>query len=57
MHRSDFINAARLLKIRSSAQSGKSGRAFRVGFGPAVDKNFGLNSALRCAFCLGCTKI
>ena len=26
-----------------SAQSCKSGRAFRVGFGPKVDKNFGLN--------------
>ena len=35
----------------------KSDRAFRVGFGPKVDKNFGLNSGLSRAFCLRCTKI
>ena len=47
-------------KLKSNllfAQSCKSGRAFRVGFGPKVDKNFGLNSGLRRAFCLECTKI
>ena len=38
-------------------QSCKSGRAFRVGFGPKVDKNFGLNLGLRRIFCLLCTKI
>ena len=37
-------------------KSCKSGRAFRVGFGPKVGKNFGLNSGLRRAFCLRCTK-
>ena len=57
MHRSDFINSARLLKIRSTTQSGKSGQAFRIRFGPEVDKKFGLNSGLKRAFCLGCTKI
>ena len=36
-------------------RSCKSGRAFRVGFGPKVDKNFGLNSGLRRAFCLRCS--
>ena len=39
------------------AQSCKSGPAFWVGFGPKVDKNFELNSGLRRAFCLRCTKI
>ena len=38
-------------------QNCKSGRAFRVGFGPKVDKSFGLNSDLRLTFCLSCTKI
>ena len=38
-------------------QSCKSGRGFRVGFGPKVDKNFGLNLGLRRAFCLKSTKI
>ena len=38
-------------------QSCKSGRAFRVGFGLKVDKNFGLNSGLRRTYCLRCTKI
>ena len=33
-----------------------SGRV-RAGFGPEVDKNFGLNSGLRCSFCLRCTKV
>ena len=37
-------------------RSCKSGRAFRVGFGPKVDKNFGLNSGLRRSFCFRCTK-
>ena len=32
-------------------------RAGLFGFGPKVDENFGLNSGLRCAFCLRCTKI
>ena len=40
-----------------STQCCKSDRAFRVGFGPKVAKNFGLNSGLRCAFCLRYTKI
>ena len=31
-------------------QSCKSGRAFRAGFGPKFDKNFGLNSGLRRTF-------
>ena len=35
----------------------KSGRAFQVGFGPKVDKNFGINSGLRRGFCLRCTKM
>ena len=30
-----------------SQRSCTSGRAFRVGFGPKVDKTFGLNSGLR----------
>ena len=33
-----------------------SGRAFRNGFGPRVDKNFGLNSGLRRTFVLGAQK-
>ena len=41
----------------TSKLSCKSARAFRVGFGRKVDKNFGLNSGLRRAFCLRCTKI
>ena len=31
-------------------QSSKSGRAYRVGFGPKVDQNFGLNSSLKRTF-------
>ena len=38
-------------------QSCKSDRAFWVGFGPKVDKNFGFNLGLRHTFCLRCTKI
>ena len=30
---------------------------FGVGFGPKIDKNFGLNLGLRRTFCLGCTKV
>ena len=41
----------------SPAQSCKSGRAFRVGFGHKVDKSFGLNSDMRGTFCLRYTKI
>ena len=41
------------LMILITGQSCKSGRAFRVGFGPKVDKNFGLNSGLRRTFGLG----
>ena len=37
-------------------QSCKSGRAFRVGFGPKVHKNVELNSGLRRTFSLRCTK-
>ena len=44
-------------RTRTRTQSCKSGRAFRVGLGPKVDKNFGLNSGLRRTFCLRCTKI
>ena len=29
----------------------------RAGFGPKLDKNFGLNSGLRRDFCLRCTKM
>ena len=45
--------------IATSYQSCKSGLASRAefGFGPKVEKNFGLNSGLRRAFCLRCTKI
>ena len=39
-----------------SVQSCKLGRAFRVGLGPKVDKNLGLNSGLRRAFVLGAQK-
>ena len=39
-----------------SNQSCKSGRTFRVGFGPQVDKNIGLNSGLRRTFCFRCSK-
>ena len=46
-----------MLLKRITDLSSKSGGAFRVGFGPKVDKNFGLNSGLRRAFCLECTKI
>ena len=35
-------------------QSCKSGMAFRVGFGPKVDQNFGLNWNLRRTFCIRC---
>ena len=37
-------------------QSCKSSRAFRVGFGPKVDKIFGLISGLKRTFCLKCKK-
>ena len=40
-----------------SRHSCKSGRAFRVEFGPKVDKILGLDSGLRRTFCLRCTKI
>ena len=42
--------------LRTAAQSCKSGRV-RAGFGPKVDKNFGLNTGLRRPFCLRDTKI
>ena len=42
---------------RGVTQSCKLGGAFRVGFGPKVDKNFELNLGLRPTFCLRCTKI
>ena len=48
-------NTRRIVSL-SWLQSFKSGQAFRVGFGPKVDKNFGLNSGLRRTFCLRCTK-
>ena len=35
----------------------KLSRAFRVGFGPKVDKIFGLISGLKRTFCLKCRKI
>ena len=41
----------------TSLQSCKSGRAFRVGFGLKVDKNFGLDLGLRRTFCLRFAKI
>ena len=37
-------------------QSGKSGRAFSVGFWPKFDKNFEPNLGLRRAFVLGAQK-
>ena len=48
-----------LIQTLAIIQNCKSGRAFRVefGFGPKVDKNFGLNSGPRHTFCLRCTKI
>ena len=42
---------------RNLAQSCKSARAFRVGFGPTIDENFGLTSGLRRTFCFRCTKV
>ena len=41
----------------SLSQSCKTGRAFRVGFGPKVGKNFGHNSGLKRTFCLRCTNL
>ena len=40
------------VKLDTVLQSCKLGRAFRVGFRPRVDKNFGLYSGLRRTFCL-----
>ena len=52
------------LCLVASNQSCKSGRDFRVGFGPGsgrpavkVDKDFVLSSGRRRAFCLRCTKM
>ena len=39
--------------IAYAEQSCKSGRAFRIGFGPKVDKNFGLIRAWDVLFVLG----
>ena len=50
-------NCTVLIKKVYSEQSCESGRAFRIGFGPKVDKNFGLNSGLSRSFCRRCTKI
>ena len=58
-YRSKLIIWKKILgvKIFRLVQSCKLGRAFQVGLGPEVDKNFGLKLGFRRAFCLRCTKI
>ena len=50
----DLTNVKLLNKVL--APEFKSGRAFRIGFGPKVDKNFGLNSGRDILFVLGAQK-
>ena len=43
--------------LQNVNQTCKSGQAFRIGFGPKVDKNFGLDLGQRRSFCLRYAKI